>query len=717
MTTIPAAFIHALGWALTHSLWQGALAAIALLVLLPRLQTARHRYQAAYGSLVAVLCLAVSTFIWKYEPVQADQHGSDTPLTDTSASSEFWIQSPFFNAGFGETFSQWLEQHNAFIVGLWLIGFVFFLLRLGGGLWQLHRLRTLGTRTLDAVWQDKINVLRHRIGVPRTVNLFESVWVNAPITLGWLKPAILLPVGFVNQLTVAEVEAVLAHELAHISRRDWVFNLLQAFIESLFYYHPAVWWISQVVRRERENACDDTALAVTGNPIAFARALVQVQEMATSAPKLALALSDKRRRPLLDRVRRILNQVPPQQQHQVMEKITATVILVALLALVGLRANSVPSFKAAFAQITDFPATIFEEQSAEDPWVSDSLPVPKSNRKITREDENGRVEAEFKNGELKRLNIDGREVPASDFAQHQALIENLEADVPPPPPPAPAPPPFGNAPMHHGWEMPAPPASPDAPGGFWFHAPEFQGIAPMPPFPPMPPFGAGISILTDKDGEGNTILKLENHGSSTELLIKDGEVWLDGKPLPKGEPLDIPGFNFEGDGRHFFSGDGSHFWGEGNFFAPEASSEELKKAREELEKAMEEHQRNFERAFRQSEKALKETHKAMEKDRKVMEKQQKVMLKEHQKMEVEHRVLEAKSNATQERLKRELLRDGLIQDPENFSLKLNSKVLKINNKKQSEAMRRKYEELVRSVSGINTEGDKWNFLVNYPGEN
>jgi len=86
-------------------------------------------------------------------------------------------------------------------------------------------------------------------------------------------------------------------------------------------------------------------------------------------------------------------------------------------------------------------------------------------------------------------------------------------------------------------------------------------------------------------------------------------------------------------------------------------------------------------------------------------------------MEIEHRVLEVKSNATQDRLKRELLRDGLIQDPENFSLKLNSKVLKINNKKQSEAMRRKYEELVRSVSGINTAGDKWNFLVNYPGEN
>jgi beta-lactamase regulating signal transducer with metallopeptidase domain len=199
--------------------------------------------------------------------------------------------------------------------------------------------------------------------------------------MGWLKPVILLPIGFVNHLSFAEVEAVLAHELAHIARRDWIFNLLQAFVESLFYYHPAVWWISQVVRRERENACDDVALAATGNPLAFARALVQVQEMAAPIPALALALSGKRRRPLLERVRRILNQAP-QQQHQVMEKITATVILLALLALVGLRANSVPSIEAAFAQIADIPANLFGGENDADPIESDSLPKPKSTRSI-----------------------------------------------------------------------------------------------------------------------------------------------------------------------------------------------------------------------------------------------------------------------------------------------------------------------------------------------
>lgn len=674
MTLMSDSLLRALGWALAHSLWQGALVALMLLVLLPRLRMARQRYWAAYGALTTLTTLVFVTFAWHYEP--RDQPFRDTHETMESASQigVHFVENQTLVATFREAVIQWLDANHALIVNCWLVGFVFFMFRLGGGLWQLHRLRTRGLITLDAVWQEKLRAWSHRIGVAQPVTLLESALVRSPLTIGWLKPAILLPIGFVNHLSVAEVEAVLAHELAHIARRDWLFNLLQALVESVFYYHPAVWWISGVVRRERENACDDTALIATGNPIAFARALVQVQEMATPLPSLALAMTGKRARPLLERVRRILNQPQQQQRHQAMEKITATLILVALLALVGLRANSVPSIGAAFAQIAELPTTFFSEQNSPAP---DSLPKPKSNRKIIHEDETGRVEAEYKDGKISRLNIDGKEIPATEFEYHQAIIEELSENISIPRPPRP------NAPEHeeHGFDGQRPPAPPSAPRMFWFRTPETPG-PPNAPNAPRPPMG-GISIVTDEDGEGNTIIRLEGNGGYSEVIVRDGEVWLNGTKMELGQPFDMPGLRLFSDGEFmsgFRFGDADFNWNFSESF-PEINHEQIRRE--------------------------------MELARKELERGNKVMEKEHQSLRAEQRAMEAQYKSVQEKLKSELLSDGLISNPNSFSLSLDSKTLKVNKKKQSEAMRRKYEELLRGMSQIKGEGDNWNFNFHF----
>jgi bla regulator protein BlaR1 len=724
MMTMPDALLRALGWALSHSLWQGAVVAILLLILLPRLQTARQRYWAAYGALMVVLAAAAGTFIWMYEPISDLAAGAGVQVNNPE-NIFFFGSNQYLNTSLVESFSHWLESNHTLVVAIWLIGFVFFFLRLGTGLWQVHRLRTRGVHALEAVWQEKVRALSHQIGVSRSVRLFESAWVHAPLTMGWLKPVILLPIGFVNHLSFAEVEAVLAHELAHIARRDWIFNLLQAFVESLFYYHPAVWWISQIVRRERENACDDVALAATGNPLAFARALVQIQEMAAPLPALALALSGKRRRPLLERVRRILNQAP-QQQHQVMEKITATVILLALLALVGLRANSVPSIEAAFAQIADIPANLFGGENDADPIESDSLPKPKNTRKITREDEDGRVEAEFKNGKITRLNIDGKEIPEAEFEAHEAIIEELSEDVPPPPPP-----PaffFGNGSGNDGFEFPEPAEAPEAP-----EAPEppearefFRFGPSFPALPPMAPLGGGISIFSDKDEAGNTIIRLDNQGQGTEVIVKDGAVWIDGKKMENGTSFDIPGINFG----QYYSNEGSegmgYSFGDSYAIARGISPEQREKLAAEMEVLREEHanmmkeyQRNFKRDQKAARKDWKKNQKEWEKQQKVWAKEQENWAREQEvwqasqeKWQAETRAMEAKNQAMQDMLKKELLQDGLIKDPEHFSLKLNATELKINKQKQSEAMHKKYLELIEGATGNKFRGEN-SFLFNF----
>jgi bla regulator protein BlaR1 len=705
------ALLRALGWALAHSLWQATAAALLLLILMPRLQTARQRYWAAYAAMIAVFVAALVTAGMFYQPRQIVENTVAGTMEIPVGASIFLVGNEAPVEHLWQSFSAWLEVNHAIVVAMWLLGFGFFLLRLGGGLWQVQRLRTQGVSLPETAWLERFSKLSCQMGFSPAPRLLESTTVQTPMAIGWLKPVVLLPIGLVNRLSVAEVEAVLAHELAHIIRRDWIFNFLQAFIESLFYYHPAVWWVSSVIRRERENCCDDAALAATGNPLAFAKALVQVQEMAVPVPVLALGLSGNRRRPLLDRVRRILNQ-PQQQQHQVMEKITATVILLALLALVGLKANSVPTLEAAFSQIADIPNALFGGETDDNAMDSDSLPKPKSTRKITREDDNQRVEAEYKDGKLTRLNIDGKEIPETEFARHEALVEELNEDAPAAPrvpghfewPEAPEAPESPEHPEYPEplerpelWEIPA---APDAPQGFRikFHDPN----APLVPFPAM---SGPVLLFSGKDTEGNAVIRLDNSGESTELVVKGSDVFVNGRKWEKGEALNLPGLRLGSNGAFLFPG-GSYAYSsnEGNEIALEEShrayEQDLKLATEEMAR---------------SQKDWEKEQKRWEKEQKIWEKEQKKWEKDQQKWQAEQQVWEVKSKAMDAALKKELLKDGLITDPNDFSLELNDQVFKVNKKKQSEALRKKYLELYESMSGQKLQG-KGSFQYNYSND-
>src|SRR5262249_61512628 len=131
--------------------------------------------------------------------------------------------------------------------------------------------------------------LRSRLRVARPVLLLQSAAVAVPTALGTLQPVILLPFSALTGLTTEALEAILAHELAHIRRRDYLVNLLQTAVETLLFYHPAVWWISRRLRIERENCCDDLAVEVTGNARAYARALVGLEQIRSARPAFAVA--------------------------------------------------------------------------------------------------------------------------------------------------------------------------------------------------------------------------------------------------------------------------------------------------------------------------------------------------------------------------------------------------------------------------------------------
>jgi protocatechuate 3,4-dioxygenase beta subunit len=172
-----------------------------------------------------------------------------------------------------------------------------------GGWVAVWRLRTNGVSTVAGEYLEAAARTARRMGLRRVVRLVHNARVSCPMVVGALRPVILLPTCLLTGLSLAEIELILAHELAHVRRHDYLVNLVQSLVETLLFYHPAVWWVSRQIRTEREHCCDDVAVSVTGDRTAYVRALAAVAEMSGGARRLAPAATGGA---LLGRVRRLL---------------------------------------------------------------------------------------------------------------------------------------------------------------------------------------------------------------------------------------------------------------------------------------------------------------------------------------------------------------------------------------------------------------------------
>ncbi len=314
-------FLHAAGWALVHSLWQGALVALlyACLSALLKESAAGLRHAAGCAALVLMLFLPAATV-----PVMlragggassgASSNAGDAATRATLARAGAFVEqetalpSPASAGEAGreaewsptENLREWVDDRFAslvpwLVVG-WLMGVVLLVLRFAGGFVGVRRLKRSALPVADEL-QRALARLAHRLRVTRAVRLCESALVEVPTVVGHLKPIILLPACALTGLKPAQLEAVLAHELAHIRRHDYLFNLLQTTTETLLFYHPAAWWLSRRVRAEREHASDDLAVSATGDVLGYARALAALEQLRRVAgPSRAGAGARRQRR-------------------------------------------------------------------------------------------------------------------------------------------------------------------------------------------------------------------------------------------------------------------------------------------------------------------------------------------------------------------------------------------------------------------------------------
>ncbi|GAB3202917.1 beta-lactamase regulating signal transducer with metallopeptidase domain [Pontibacter aydingkolensis] len=648
--------VQALGWTLLHSLWQGALLAIILSLLMLALHrhTSKTRYTIAASALLFQVLVSAITFDHYYFLPAPESVNASITLATAPATSVVIEAPASFSANPLGIAKVYFEQHMPLIVTFWLMGLLLMALRFIGGLAYTQRLRHYKTIPLSEKWQQRLAALRQELGMSKAVRLVESAMVKVPMAIGYTKPVILLPVGAVTGLSQAQVEAILAHELAHILRRDYLFNIIQSVVDIIFFYHPAMWWISGLVRAERENCCDDIAVSVCGSNLTYARALAELEAMRMPAgPALAMAFSGKRHT-LLSRIKRLVGQ-------ESIRPTFAEGFIAALVLVAGLTAFSygaMASLKqlnhkevAEKIEMNTTPATTEIATTSElITWEDDETTA----YTFKAQDGDGKtrdvVIIKNKKGEVTELYVDGKKIPKKDIPKYTELInQRLEAIEKAPK--------ATTAQVQAGLEEERKVVArakrnqqrtteytyqyvgPGDSAAFAPHPPmpPMPPMAPMPrmsAFPPMPPMAPLAPLSGDKEAQKRYKEELKQHEKEIQLH------------------------------------------------------------REELKKHEQEMRRQFESGAI-SQQRYQEQVERHQKQAEAHAKRAEEMAKRHEEMAHKHEERAREHEARMKELRKEMIKDGFIKNEEDkVDIRITKDSLYVNGEKQSQELYEKYKKLM-----------------------
>jgi beta-lactamase regulating signal transducer with metallopeptidase domain len=502
---------RALGWALLQFVWQGALIGglTAAVLFAMRRGAADVRYAIATIGLTLMITMPAVSAVQGWRAIQPDidlapvvvsrTHTADTADATAVAAATAPAQSiapvagEAGDVGFSArdaraTLESWLPA----ILLAWLSGVAILTLRLLTGWAWVERLRSHGTRPAAEEWQRIAVRIARQLHLARPVRLLESAIVEVPTVIGWLRPVVLLPASALSGLAPHQLEAILAHELAHIRRHDYLVNLLQTLVETLLFYHPAVWWLSRRIRIERENCCDDLAVNLCGDPYTYARALADLEALRGGSARLALAVTGGS---LLRRVKRVLGAPPPAGPEP-----GWLAGSVAVLLLAGIAAGSIGNTVFGSERAGGPAGTVEQGQDGQQPPPAPPVPpVPPVSRVPVVEPPQPPPPTPPAR-------------PARPLAPLSIPAPPAGQPLPPPAPPAsplpPLPPtPAAAPPAPPASPLPPPPAAPSAgiaPAPLPPHLPPVPSTAPAPPpAPPAPPERMFESFGQSRESRGN----------------------------------------------------------------------------------------------------------------------------------------------------------------------------------------------------------------------
>jgi beta-lactamase regulating signal transducer with metallopeptidase domain len=451
--------INALGWSIFHILWQGVILVLflGLLLRLLRNKSSNVRYGIAILGLVAIVGLSAMNFVQNYnksansdtEPTYYPEISKNVLFDFGDTENDFYTLSTYDDI---KSMVSKVDKYFPFMVNLWILGVVFFTIKFIFGFLYTIRLKNTKTRPVSNQWIKRFENIQNKLHLRKSITFLESYIIKIPVVLGHLKPVVLVPAEMLTGMPANQIEAIIAHELAHIKRNDYIINVLQTIVETIFFFHPAVWYISAQIRKERENCCDDMALNVCKESIVYAKALVSIQELTFNRHYSAVAFSGNKKH-VLNRIKRMI--MKPKEKSNITDKLIAAFIIfssfIALSFSYAAEVNGKLSDQGFKTGINSMPALadkiVKQTESKILPGIHDlnTKPVFPSDTVNIRYDyhdefdidnntvlrtytnEKGKKE-EIKftlvNGKATDLYVNGKKVPEKDYDKYQDRIDD-----------------------------------------------------------------------------------------------------------------------------------------------------------------------------------------------------------------------------------------------------------------------------------------------------
>ncbi|MDN5215716.1 M56 family metallopeptidase [Fulvivirgaceae bacterium BMA12] len=324
--------VQAVGLTIIDTLWQGLLIGLVLFILLGlvRSNASTIRYRLSLLALLMMLVCTANSFIHHLMASgQPTILGSNLSLiflkSQGAANADGSLMQDHGIVAFLLSIKDFLYQRTSLITAIWLCGVVLLYLKLLGGVIYIRQLKDRCREVTDGFWKRQLAGLTTLVGVNKLPQLMESEMVGAPMTIGYLRPIIIFPIGMLTGVPTAQLELILVHELVHIKKADYIINIFQSLVEIIFFYHPTTWFISHMIQQERENRCDQITVKLTHQPLAYAQALTTVNENNNYLKsKLAMSIQSEKR-DLTMRIFRILNIKDPKPRNH--RLVAATLIL------------------------------------------------------------------------------------------------------------------------------------------------------------------------------------------------------------------------------------------------------------------------------------------------------------------------------------------------------------------------------------------------------
>jgi bla regulator protein blaR1 len=449
--------IKVICWTLVHSLWTGLVtAALAGVVLLTTTKSSsRLRYNVLCGCLAVfvlitglVCCRIMGTD--SETSIQKSYRGPTVVLSVVETGSK-----AFTNHWYGvSNLVNFINANAIWIFAIWFLFFTLKTLKLAGGLFYINRIRTRRVHTVGKDWNDKVKEFSEKLGIGQSIRLLQSELVKIPVTVGHFKPVILIPMGLVFQLPAGQIETIILHELAHIKRRDFLVNLLQSLLETVFFFNPGLLWLSALIKEEREICCDDIVLANTSAKSTYLEALLAFHSKQPADSDLVLGMGGSQ---LMNRLKRIIN-----HENKRLNKMEKIVLLAGLLIISAFSylpnpkasqagsfgthvigkavthsndAAVIPSLQAKTGIISSnvpYIEKVTFEISKDTAWRFRSFHFLDSNEDMgnrdmeVRDDKDNHYRVKIVNNKVVTLKINDQEIPENELGEHQRLLAEMD---------------------------------------------------------------------------------------------------------------------------------------------------------------------------------------------------------------------------------------------------------------------------------------------------